>query len=267
MERGDPVVRGVSDEALAVRAAGGDGPAFEELAQRYRSLLYAATWEARDELEREEALQAALIGLWDACRATDGVRRFAGIARRRVRWQVAAERRAKTRVKHRILTDALQADDDPRPLAESVPAAAGADPARVVELRETLRERLHDQAERKRRKALAPGGDLRRRYTQQQRDTVLAAFVDGASIPAAATAAGVSYFTAHGWISAAPADSATGCELAARRGSTGTLARSFKEHDKARAIALVQQGASIKSAAQTVGASWPTVQRWLKQAA
>jgi hypothetical protein len=83
-ERGEPVVR-VSDEALAVRTAGGDGSAFEQLAQRYGSLLCAATWEARDELGRAEAHQAALIGLWNACRATDGVHRFAGIARRRVR--------------------------------------------------------------------------------------------------------------------------------------------------------------------------------------
>jgi transposase-like protein len=261
------VVRGVSDEALAVRAAGGDGPAFEELARRYRSLLCAATWEARDDLEREEAHQAALIGLWDACRATDGVRRFAGIARRRVRWRVAAERRAKTRVKHRLLSDALQADDDLRPLAESVPAGESADPARVVELRETLRERLLERAERKRRKALAPGRDLRRRYTEQQRETALAVFGGGASIPAAAKAAGVPYSVAHGWITAAPADSAAGRELVARRGATGTLARSFSEQDKARAVALVEQGASIKSAARTVDASWPTVQRWLKQAA
>jgi transposase-like protein len=137
----------------------------------------------------------------------------------------------------------------------------------VVELRETLRERLHEQAGRRRRKALAPEGDLRRRYTQRQRDTALAAFAGGASIPAAARSAGVSYFTAHGWIHKAPADSPAGRELTARRGSTGTLARSFTDHDKARAVALVKQGASIKSVAQTVGASWPTVQRWLKQAA
>ena len=260
----------VSDELLATRAARGDGSAFEELARRYTPLIRAASSRRRpDGLEADDARQAALIGLWSACRVTDGVQRFAGLAARRVRWQVAAAGRAATAQKQRVLTDALYASDAGEDGLDWIAAPEATDPACVVELREVLRERVREEASRKRRRAEAPGSDLRRRYTPQQRDQVLATFAAGGSFRAAATAAGVPYRAAHGWIASAPADSPSGRELAARRGAApgGTLRRCFSEQDRARAVAHVEQGGSVLSAAQAVGATWPTVQKWLAQAA
>lgn len=262
-------MRNVSDEALAVSAARGDGLAFEELARRYRPLLSAAARWLPDGLEADDARQAALIGLWEACRATDGVRCFAGLARRRVRWTVGVARRAATARKQRILTDALHASDAGGDGLDWIAAPESTDPARVVELRDVIRERLREHAAIKRRRATAPSGDLRRRYTREQHETALATFAAGGSMPAAASAAGVGYRVAHDWIKAAPPDSPAGRELAARRGSApgGALSRRFSDEEKARAVALVARGGSVQSAARAVGTTWPTVQRWLDQAA
>jgi RNA polymerase sigma factor (sigma-70 family) len=262
-------VRSVSDEVLAVAAAGGDGLAFEELARRYRPLICAAARWLPDGLEADDARQAALIGLWEACRATDGARRFAGLARRRVRWSVGVARRAAMAHKQRVLTDALHASDDGRNGLDWIAAPEGVDPARVVELRDVMRERVREEEALKRRRAIAPGGDMRRRYTAEQRERVLATFVGGASIREAASAAGVKYRRAHEWLTSAPADSPAGRELAARRDRTpgGVLGRRFSDEDRARAVALVADGSSVLAAARAVGATWPTVQRWLDQAA
>jgi transposase-like protein len=248
-------VRSASDEALALAAAGGDGLAFEELARRYRPLIFAAWRWLPDGLEAEDARQAALIGLWEACRGTDGVRRFAGMAKRRVRWHVAAARRDAMARKRRILTDALYASDGDEEWLASVAAPEGNDPARIVELREVARERMRELAAIERRRASAPGGDLRRRYSREQRDAARATLAEDGSIHAAAAAAGVGYFTAHRWITRAPADSPAGREVVARRSASpsGTLGRSFRDDEKARALALVAQGGSITSAA---GDSW-----------
>jgi transposase-like protein len=171
--------------------------------------------------------------------------------------------------KQRVLTDALHAGDDGGNGLEWIAAPEGIDPARVVELRDVMRERVREEAAIKRRRAIAPGGDMRRRYTTDQREHVLATFVAGASIREAASAAAVNYRTAHEWLTSAPADSPAGRELAARRGRTpsGVLGRRFSDEDKARAIALVAEGSSVLAAARAVGATWPTVQRWLDQAA
>jgi transposase-like protein len=264
-------VRRVSDESLAVAAAGGDGMAFEELARRYRPLIFAASRWLPEGLEAEDARQAALIGLWEACRATDGVHRFAGMARRRVRWSVGAARREAMARKRQVLTDALHASDagDDGLRLAWVAAPEASDPARVVELRELLRARVVEHAAAERRRATAPGGDLRRRYGPEQREEVLATFAAGASIPEAAAAAGVGYHVAHHWITGAPADSPAGRAVAARRGSSpdGTLNRRYSDDEKARAIALVAQGDSINSVARAIGAAWATVQKWLAEAA
>ena len=120
-----------------------------------------------------------------------------------------------------------------------------------------------------RRRATAPGGDLRRRYTLEQRHTVLSAFAAGASIGDAAAAAGVKHRAAHEWITAAPTDSPAGREREHRRRSSadGTLRHRFSDDEKARAVALVAEGGSVLSAARAVGAGWVTVYRWLAEAA
>jgi transposase-like protein len=240
-------VRNVSDEQLAVRAAAGDGDAFEELASRYRPL----------------------IGLFEACRATDGVRRFAGVAAKRVRWQVAAARRAATTRKHRVLTDAIHGSDERDGALAWIVAPESTDPARVVELREVLRDGLRDHAATERRRANAPRGDLRRRYSPEQVDRALAIVAAGSSIRDAATAVGARYRAVHEWVTQAAPDSPAGRELAARRArnSGGTLARRFSPDQRARAVAMVADGGSISSTATAIGASYPTILRWLRDAA
>src|SRR3954452_18064854 len=98
----------VSDGYLAVRAATGDGAAFAELVCRYRRLLEAAVARVPEGGEREDARQEALIGLYVACRATDGRRPFAGIAKLNVRWRVACANQYAARRKHRVLSGAAR---------------------------------------------------------------------------------------------------------------------------------------------------------------
>src|SRR4051794_41884274 len=79
----------VSDRYLARRAAQGEGAAFAELARRYQPLLMAAAHAKPEGGEVDDVRQHALIGLFVACRATDGQRSFAGIAKVNVRWELA----------------------------------------------------------------------------------------------------------------------------------------------------------------------------------
>lgn len=259
----------MSDEQLAVRAASGDGDAFEELASRYRPLIGAATRWLPDGLEHDDARQAALLGLFEACRATDGIRRFAGLAAKRVRWQVAVARRAAMTRKHRVLTGAIHGSDERDGALAWIAAPDATDPARVVELREVLRDRLRDHADTQRRRANAPRGDLRRRYTPEQVDRALALIAAGSTISDAAAAVGARYRAVHEWLDAAPPDSPAGRQLAAlrQRGPTGNLTRRFSPNERARALAMVADGSSITSAASAIGASHPTVVRWLRDAA
>jgi transposase-like protein len=262
-------VRNVSDEQLAVRAAAGDGDAFEELARRYRPLIGAATRWLPDGLEPDDARQAALLGLFEACRATDGIRRFAGLAAKRVRWQVAAARRAATTRKHRVLTDAIHGNDERDGALAWIAAPDATDPARVVELREVLREQVRDHADTQRRRANAPRGDLRRRYTPEQVDRALALIAAGSTISDAAAAVGARYRAVHEWLDAAPPDSPAGRQLAAIRqcGPSGNAARRFSRDERARAVKMVADGNTISAAASAIGASHPTVVRWLRNAA
>src|SRR3954454_24496638 len=132
----------VGDRYRARRAARGEGAAFAELARRYQPLLMAAAHAKPEGGEVDDVRQHALIGLFVACRATDGQRSFAGIAKVNVRWEVARARRDSATLKHRVLTQALRDEAPAAGGAGWLPAPAMCDPARIVELREQLRERL-----------------------------------------------------------------------------------------------------------------------------
>src|SRR3954451_4530131 len=138
----------VSDRYLARRAATGDGAAFAELARRYEPLLGAAAHAGPEGGEADDARQHALIGLFVACRVTDGQRSFAGIAKVNVRWELARARRDAATRKHRVLTHALRDETPAAGAAGWLPAPAICDPARIVELREQLRERAAGPAGR-----------------------------------------------------------------------------------------------------------------------
>jgi DNA-directed RNA polymerase specialized sigma24 family protein len=258
-------VRRMSDEALAVRAAGGDDAAFGELVRRYRRLLFVASRRVPEGQSREDAFQEALIGLFEACRATDGVRSFAGIARLNVRWRVTRACRDAATAKQRVLSDALH-DDDGAPAR--LIAGEHANPALVVELRESLREclRAHPDALAL---AMSERQSRPRRFSAPRVAHALALIADGGTITAAAAAVGASYPTVNSWVSAAPADSPARRALAARRATApgGNLARRFTDKQKRHAVALLASGSSLRAAAAAVGASTPTVLRWRRQAA
>jgi DNA-directed RNA polymerase specialized sigma24 family protein len=92
------VIAMLSDEALAVRAARGDNAAFGELARRYEPLLHKEARRVPEGQDRDDARQEALIGLYEACRATDGKRPFAGSRRSTCagasRWRAATRPRS-----------------------------------------------------------------------------------------------------------------------------------------------------------------------------
>jgi RNA polymerase sigma factor (sigma-70 family) len=235
----------ISDEFLATRAAAGDEAAFAELARRYRPLLRHACKRPPAGLEVEDLRQEALLGLFETCRKHDPARGpFAALARCNVRQRViAACMRART-LKHRMLTDAAHDRDDPkRWLSERVSAPAGADPARVVELYDELRE----HADRTRK------ADRRRRYTDEQAQRALALIADGKTPKEAAFAVGATRAAVHMWLK--------------RAGQTPVAGRRrFTAAEIGDAVALVQRGASLRQAAAAVGTTGPTVLRWLRRA-
>jgi transposase-like protein len=266
----------VSDEFLVGRVKQGDEVAFAELAHRHRPLLGAATRRpAPAGMEAEDVRQAAVMGLFEACRASDGLRKFAGIASLRVRWKVAATRRAAAAGTYRILSDALAGHEGHAALAGRA-APQGSDPARVVELRETLRDGLRERARRDReraevadRRARAPQGDLRRRYSDEQINRAVAMVADGSTIAAAAAAVGVPCSATWKWIKARRNRTPGLQGIDARGGPAagGDLRRRFSDEQARRAVSLVAEGHTIAAAAAAVGASHPTVLRWLRKAA
>jgi transposase-like protein len=245
-------LRAVSDGFLAARTAEGDGVAFAELARRYRPLIVHATRWRELGLEVEDARQEALLGLFQACLKHDPARgRFQGLANLRVRSGVRNARIDARRPSRRILTEAYRDGDEPtRQLAERAAAPEGSDPAWVVELRDELRER----AERARRKANAPHGDLRRRYSDQQIAHALALIADGKTLKETALAVGAPANRVARWVTRAGQP-----RLGGRRRYSPTEVRE--------AVSLVQAGASLRQAAAAVGASNATVLRWLRQVA
>lgn len=255
----------VRDGYLATRAAQGDAAAFEELARRYRPLLTAAAREVPEGHDRDDARQEALIGLFEACRATDGRRPFAGIARLNVRWQIARARRDAATIKHRLLTDSAR--DDGRPCGW-LSAPQSNDPARIVELREQLRDHLRDRP--------AVLGlvlcehDATRRHSAAKIADALRLIADGSTITVAAAAVGASHSTVRTWVDEAPVDSPARQALTQRRAQApdGNLSRRFSDDQKRHAVELVTEGGrSLRTAAAAVGATSPTVLRWVRQAA
>jgi hypothetical protein len=241
----------VSDGFLADRASDGDSSAFAELARRYRPLILHVT-HGEPGLDIEDARQEALVGLFQACLKHDPARgRFAGLANLRVRSRVRNARIDAYRPNRRILTEAYRDGDDPtRQLAERAVAPAGSDPALVVALRDELRE----HAERARRKANAPRGDLRRRYSDEQIARALSLIAAGKTIKQTALAVGAPADRIAGWIRQAGQPRPAG-------------RRRYTQAEIDRALALVGQGASLRQAGHAVGASKATVLRWVRDAA
>jgi hypothetical protein len=260
-------LNGVRDEFLARRAANGDGIAFGELARRYEPLIAAASRRPPDGLGVEDARQAALLGLYQACRETDGLRTFSGIARLRVRWAVAAAFRSACTGKQRILTDAARDGHEPDGALARVAGPTGLEPARVVELRSELRERWHAQQRRARERSRAPHGDLRRRYSDEQIDRAVALVAAGRTVAAAADAVGARYGAVREWVSQ-PRDGKPAALVTRRaRMPDRALHRGYSEEQIARVRELVDDGHSIRGAAATIGAAHSTVLRWLREAA
>jgi RNA polymerase sigma factor (sigma-70 family) len=242
----------VSDGFLAVRVAGGDGAAFAELARRYRPLILHVTRPRTLGLELEDACQEALFALYQACLKYDPERgRFRGLASLRVRSGVRNARIDARRPGQRLLTEAYRDGDEPtRQLAERTAAPEGSDPARAIILRDELRQ----HAQRTRRKANAPGGDLRRRYSDEQIAHALALLDEGKRLKQAALEVG------------APANRLA--RWAKRAGQPRTAGRRRYGPTEVRAaVALVHNGKSLRQAAAAVGATNATVLRWVRKAA
>lgn len=103
----------MTDEQLAVRAAAGDQLAFEALSVRFRPMLrfHSRSLYAAGE-EREDFDQAALVGLFEACRdfRTDRGANFRTFANQVVGRLVIDHAKARTRLKHGPLSRALSLD-------------------------------------------------------------------------------------------------------------------------------------------------------------
>jgi RNA polymerase sigma factor (sigma-70 family) len=240
----------VRDEFLTARAARGDEVAFAELARRYRGLLGTAVRYQSAGLDSDDLCQAALIGLYFACRSFDPAHgcRFAGWAQRCVRQAILNALRWAHGRRQLVLTDALydgEDDDATRQLEERAAAPAGSDPAVVVALRDELRERVHAS-----RGCL----DRRRRYSDEQVSRALALIAAGKTLKQA------------GWaVGAPPGHVARWVRRAGQRRRAGRRRYSQTEIDHA--LALVHAGASLRQAGAAVGATNVTVLRWLRKAA
>jgi RNA polymerase sigma factor (sigma-70 family) len=260
--------RAETDEALAVRAAARDNAAFEELTRRYQPLLCAQARRVPEGQDRDDAHQEALIGLFEACRSTDGKRSFAGMAKVNVRWRLSVAGRDAATLKQRLLSDALRPDGSPRSERLELPAPESADPARIVELREELRERLRERPD-----ALSLVLSERhagRRYSPAQIATALAVIADGATVTQAAKTVGASYGTVREWVEQSPADAPARRALEERcsNAPAGNLSRRFSDEQKQLAVRLVtEHGRPLREAAAAVGATNPTILRWIRQAA
>jgi RNA polymerase sigma factor (sigma-70 family) len=257
-----------TDETLAVRAARGDDAAFGELARRYEPLLRKEARRIPEGQDRDDARQEALIGLYEACRATDGKRSFAGMAKVNVRWRISQSRRNAATIKRRLLSDSVREDAVPEHLRGWLTAPENNDPARIVELREELRERLRERPAAL-RLALCEH-HATRRYSAAQIAQALAVVGKGGTITAAAKAVGASYGTVREWVEQAPDGSPARQVFDARRAQApdGNLARRFSDEQKQHAIRLVtEEGYSYVAAAAAIGTTNPTVWRWVRQAA
>ena len=238
----------VRDEFLAERAGRGDEAAFAELVRRYRGLLGTATRYRSAGVDPDDLRQAALIGLYFACRSFDPAHgcRFAGWARRCVRQAILNALRFAGGRRQLVLTAALRdGEDATRQLEQRVAAPAGADPAVVVALRDELRERVHASRRRV---------DRRRRYSDEQVSRALALIAAGKTLKEAGRAVGASANLVSRWVRRAGQPRPAG-------------RRRYSQTEIDHALALVQQGASLRQAGAAVGATNVTVLRWLRKAA
>ena len=195
--------RSLTDATLAARACKGDSDAFAELARRYSGLIRQSIRHPAFGLTHEELRQEALIGLFEACRAYDPAmsHRFGGVATVRVRHHVTEARKRAGRRKHRLLGEALGIDnpvrgEEGRTFAERI-ASDRDDPARIVELREELRELATAQGRRDRR---LRAGSYTRVYGEADKRVALQLVDDGKSVRAAAAAVGASHPTVLRWL-------------------------------------------------------------------
>jgi transposase-like protein len=211
-------------------------------------LIVSASKYPEASLEFEDLRQEALIGLFVACRKTNPANgsRFAGLARVCVRWAVGQARKSSRTRKHLILTHALVDQDE----IEQRAGAPASDPALVVELRDELRA----HARRLKRRAEAPDGDLRRRYSDEQIERAVALVAAGQTFQQAALAVGTRADTVARWVQRAGTP------------RPGTRRR-FSQAEIAQVLSLVDAGESARKAGQTVGANDATVYRWLQDAA
>jgi len=287
----------VSDKFLAVRAAAGDEASFGELARRYRPLIVATASGPPKGVDVDDLRQAGLVGLHAACLAFEpGRGSFSSFARRRVRWQVGRAREAARARKHGVLSLAVHDGNEPLTrVVERLRASEGSDPARVVELREELRQRVHaQQRERLQRR--------RRGYTVEQVEQALAMIAAGRTVKQVALTFGAPHKTVHEWLKSAgvrpvvgrrcftPAEiehvlrlveegmsyRKAGATIGAspsavtswvRKAGRGGECRSFSSEQIGRALSLVEQGASLRAAGAAVGASMNSVRRWKQLAA
>ena len=241
-------LRSVSDAFLAARVRAGDEAAFVELARRYRPLIFKVAAGPPVGVEVEDLRQAGLLGLHAACAAYKPQRgSFAGFARRGVRWQVAHARQAARTQKHGVLSLALHDGEEPlERVVERLRAPEGSDPARVVELRDELRQRA--QIERRARLQRR-----RRGYTVEQVEQALGMIAEGRTVKQVALAVGAPRKTVHDWLKSA------GRSAVADR-------RRFTQAEIAHVLALVDAGASQRAAGATVGASPSAVLKWVRKA-
>ncbi len=141
--------QGVGDEVLVARVRAGDEGALAELLSRYRAF---ARHRARPYFlagaDRDDVVQEALIGLYEAVRDDDAGREvsFRAFAEVCVTRQVVSAVRAATRHKHGPLNDYVSfsrplavEDDGERCVADVLPSAAQHDPAELLVAADRLR--------------------------------------------------------------------------------------------------------------------------------
>lgn len=136
----------MTKERLARLAGSGDDAAFRRLAEQMQPLIYSTTRRFyAPGLDRNDVHQAAMVGLWNACRDYDleAGSSFASFAVMCIRRSVITAVKTATRGKHRIHTDALRLD---RPLGEDAADDVGKTFHDVVASREaTMFERLEQR--------------------------------------------------------------------------------------------------------------------------
>jgi hypothetical protein len=193
----------LTDTQLVPRACSGDSAAFGELARRYRGVLLSVTCWAPPGLAREDLRQEAHLGLLEACRAYDaGCGAFGPLAGTCMRRRVMNARRDAIRHKHRPVNDVIGFDhpysdeEGGLTLAERLAAPGALDPARIVELREELRELLEQY---RWRAQLARSHNGRRLYSEREVATALELVRQGKTLREAAAAVGATHATVMRW--------------------------------------------------------------------